>query len=87
VTLATGTAERDAAIEMVEQIPGGSTRVTLGADRGYDTADFVEQMREFRVTPHVAQNDTNRRSAFDARTTKINWTSGGASGCTVVRFR
>jgi IS5 family transposase len=69
VTLATGTAERDAAIAMAEQIPGGSKRVTLGADRGYDTADFVEQMREFRVTPHVAQNDTNRRSAIDARTT------------------
>ena len=60
--------ERDAAIAMAEQIPGGSKRVTLGADRGYDTADFVEQMREFRVTPHVAQNDTNRRSAIDART-------------------
>ena len=67
--LATGTAERDAAIAMTEQIPGGSKRVTLGADRGYDTADFVEQMREFLVTPHVAQNDTNRRSAIDARTT------------------
>jgi transposase len=69
VTLATGTAERAAAIDMVEQIPGGSKRVTLGADRGYDTADFVDQMRQFCVTPHVAQNDTNRRSAIDARTT------------------
>jgi IS5 family transposase len=69
VTLATGTAERDAAIQMAEQIPGGSKRVTLGADRGYDTADFVEQMKEFRVTPHGAQNDTHRRSAIDARTT------------------
>jgi transposase len=69
VTLATGTAERNAAIEMAEEIAGGSKRVTLGADRGYDTADFVEQMKEFRVTPHVAQNDTNRRSAIDARTT------------------
>jgi transposase len=69
VTLATGTAERDAAIEMTKEIPGGSKRVTLGADRGYDTADFVEQMKEFRVTPHVAQNNTNRRSAIDARTT------------------
>ena len=69
VTLATGTAERAAAIEMAEEIPGGSKRVTLGADRAYDTADFVEQMKEFRVTPHVAQNDTNRRSAIDARTT------------------
>jgi transposase len=69
VTLATGTAERDAAIAMAEEIPGGSKRVTLGADRAYDTADFVEQMKEFRVTPHVAQNDSNRRSAIDARTT------------------
>jgi transposase len=69
VTLATGTAERAAAIAMAEEIPGGSKRVTLGADRAYDTADFVEQMKEFRVTPHVAQNDSNRRSAIDARTT------------------
>ena len=69
VTLATGMAERAAAIEMAEELPGGSKRVTLGADRAYDTADFVEQMKEFRVTPHVAQNDTNRRSAIDARTT------------------
>ena len=69
VTLATGTAEWDAAIEMAEEIPGGSKRVTQGADRDYDTADFVEQMKEFWVTPHVAQNDTNRRSAIDARTT------------------
>ena len=69
VTLATGTAERDAAIQMAEEIPGGSKRVTQGADRDYDTADFVEQMKEFWVTPHVAQNDTNRRSAIDARTT------------------
>jgi hypothetical protein len=70
VTLATGRAEREAAIGMIEQIPGGSKRVTLGADRGYDPGDFVEQMREFRVTPHVAQNVTNRRSAIDARTTR-----------------
>jgi IS5 family transposase len=69
VTQATGTAERDAAVAMARQILGGSKRVTLGADRGYDTADFVEQMREFRVTPHVAQNNTNRRSAIDTRTT------------------
>ena len=70
VTLATGTAERDAAISMAEAIPGGSKRVTLGADRGYDTRDFVEQMRERCVTPHVARNDNGRRSAIDARTTQ-----------------
>jgi len=69
VTLASGTAERDAAIAMADQIPGGSKRVSVGADRAYDTRDFVEQMRQRCVTPHVAQNDTGRRSGIDARTT------------------
>lgn len=45
-------------------------RVTLGADRGYDTRGFVSGAREINVTPHVAQNDTNRRSAIDGRTTR-----------------
>ena len=45
-------------------------RVTLGADRAYDTQGFIEQMRSLQVTPHVAQNDTNRRSAIDGRTTR-----------------
>lgn len=54
---------------MADQIPGGTKRVTLGADRGYDTRDFVEQMRERCVSPHVAQNDTGRRSATDRRAT------------------
>jgi|SRR5579884_3975770 len=70
VTLATGTAERDAAMEMANDIPGGSARVTLGADRGYDTHGFVAQLRELNVTPHVAQNTSNRRSAVDQRTTR-----------------
>lgn len=69
VTLATGTAERDAAISMADDIPGGTKRVTLGADRAYDTRDFVEQLRERCVTPHVAQNDNGRRSAIDRRAT------------------
>jgi hypothetical protein len=69
LTRATGTAEREAALEMAVRIPGGSKRVTLGADRAYDTADLVEQIREFRVKPHVAQNDTHRLSDIDARTT------------------
>jgi transposase len=69
VTPATGTAERDAAILMLQRKPAGR-RVTLGADRGYDTQSFVEQMRSLNVTPHVAQNDTNRRSAIDGRTTR-----------------
>ena len=69
VTLATGTAERDAAVAMISQKPVGK-RVTLGADRAYDTQAFVQQMRSIEVTPPVAQNDRNRRSAIDGRTTR-----------------
>jgi transposase len=68
LTPATGTAERDAAEEMMGNKPL-SRQVTLGADRGYDTRGFVAALREINVTPHVAQNDTNRRSAIDGRTT------------------
>ena len=69
VTLAGGTAERDAALSMMEHKPAGK-RITLGADKGYDTHDFVEKLRGLRVTPHVAQNNTNRPSAIDERTTR-----------------
>jgi transposase len=69
LTQATGTAERDAALEMLRERVG-ATRVTLGADRGYDTAGFVEQLRALQVTPHVAQNDTHRASAVDERTVR-----------------
>ncbi len=69
LTPAIGTAEREAAVAMVEEL-GGDGRVTLGADKAYDTADFVAEMRRLRVTPHLAQNDTNRRSAIDGRTTR-----------------
>jgi transposase len=69
LTLATGTAERDAALAMLGQKAAGK-RVTLGADKGYDTQDFVAKLRDLQVTPHVAQNDTNRRSAIDGRTTR-----------------
>jgi transposase len=69
VTQATGTAERDAAAEMLSGKPA-SKRATLGADRGYDTAGFVKRLREIKVTPHVAQNNSHRRSAVDARTTR-----------------
>jgi IS5 family transposase len=44
--------------------------VTLGADKGYDTADFVMELREINVTPHVAQNTSGRTSAIDGRTTR-----------------
>jgi transposase len=69
LTQATGKAEREAAAEMLESKPL-SKKVTLGADRGYDTAAFVEKLRQMNVTPHVAQNTTNRRSAIDERTTR-----------------
>jgi IS5 family transposase len=71
LTRATGTAERDAALEMAARIPGGTRRVTLGGDKNYDTRDFVDKLREAAVTPHVAQNQHERRSsAIDQRTTQ-----------------
>jgi transposase len=69
LSLATGTAEREAALEMVADHPG-KHRITLGADKAYDVAEFVADLRHFNVTPHVAQNTTNRRSAIDRRTTR-----------------
>jgi len=69
LTQATGTAERDAAVDILEQKPA-SKRVTVGGDKGYDTKGFVAKMRELNVTPHVAQHTTNRASAIDARTTR-----------------
>ena len=50
--------------------PTGRHRVTLGADKAYDVADFVADLRALNVTPHVAQNTTGRRSAIDGRTTR-----------------
>ncbi|HEY8670383.1 MAG TPA: IS5 family transposase [Terriglobales bacterium] len=67
---ANGRAERDAALLMLEQVPGDS-RITVGGDKGFDTAEFVDQCRHMNVTPHVAQNDGRRGgSAIDARTTR-----------------
>jgi transposase len=67
---ANGTAERDAALVMLERLPGGH-RVTVGADKAYDTRDFVSEWRNMKVTPHVAQN-TKRSggSAIDGRTAR-----------------
>jgi transposase len=71
LTQATGTAEREAALDMTQQIAGRDRhRVTLGADKAYDTHDFVESLRELKVTPHVTQNTTRRSSAIDGRTTR-----------------
>lgn len=70
LTEATGHAEREAALSMLERQDRRSKRRTLGADKAYDTAAFVEEIRELGFTPHVAQNTTNRSSAIDARTTR-----------------
>jgi hypothetical protein len=69
LTRATGRAEREAAISLVEAVPGRH-RITLGADRGYDARDFTTELRGLNVTPHVAQNTQGRRSRIDGRTTR-----------------
>ncbi len=66
LTQASGTAEPEAALAMVAEIPGWH-RVTLGADKGYDRKEFVQQLREHRVTPHIARK---QHSAIDDRTTR-----------------
>jgi len=66
---ATGTIEREAAVRMVARHSPGSRRLTLGADKAYDVHGFVDDLRDLNVTPHIAQNTTNRTSAIDARTT------------------
>ena len=66
VTQATGTAERDAALDLLGQVPG-SRRVTIGGDKNYDTADFVTRCRRMNVTPHVARRQW---SIVDKRTTR-----------------
>src|SRR6266851_2553057 len=69
VTRASGYGERTAALEMLGHV-ATTHRVTVGADKGYDTRDFVEALRLVQVTPHVAQNTSNRSSAIDERTTR-----------------
>ena len=66
VTQASGRAEVEAALELVEAIPGFG-RITLGADKGYDRKDFVQELRDHNVTPHIAQKPS---SIIDARTTR-----------------
>jgi IS5 family transposase len=71
VTEASGTAERETALAMVNDYVPGGHRITLGGDKGYDTRDFAERCQEMNVTPPVAQS-TGRRggSAIDGRTTR-----------------
>jgi transposase len=69
LTRASGHAERLAALAMLDRLPTISP-LTLGADRGYDARDFVMELRERQVTPHIAQNTSGRRAAIDRRTTR-----------------
>lgn len=69
-TRASGHAERLAALHLVGPHADRPRRVTLAGDKGFDTRDFVAELREINVTPHLAQNTSGRRSAIDGRTTR-----------------
>jgi transposase len=70
VTGATGTAERDAAIAMLGELPLTARRVTVGGDKNFDMPAWVAAVRRMGITPHVAQHTVRRRSAIDGRTTR-----------------
>jgi transposase len=70
LTEATGYAERAAALEMLERLPPMTRRRTVAGDKGYDTKDFVADVRGLGFTPHVAPNTTRNRSTIDGRTTR-----------------
>jgi IS5 family transposase len=70
-TRVAGFAERLTALAMLDDVErSDGRRITLAADRAYDTRDFVAELRDRCVTPHVAQNVSGRRSAIDGRTTR-----------------
>ena len=71
VTTASGYAEREAALVMLDRLPERAGRRTLAGDKGYDSADFIQGCRERDITPHIACNDGRAGgSALDARTTR-----------------
>jgi transposase len=71
ITQASGTAEREAAVEMMQNYAAGDKRITVAGDKGYDTRGFVEEVRALNATPHVAQNlGRSGGSAVDGRTTR-----------------
>ena len=70
LTFADGHGERNAALSMIEPWADRPRAITLGADKAYDTEDFVNELRSMKVRPHVAQNTNGRRSAIDGRTTR-----------------
>jgi transposase len=70
LTRVSGHAERLAALDMIQGFANRPCAITLGADKGYDAADFVEELRTLNARPHVARNMNGRRSAIDRRTTR-----------------
>jgi transposase len=70
LTRVSGHAERLAALDLIAPHGDRPRAVTLGADKGYDAKDFVMELRELNVRPHIAQNSSGRRSAIDRRTTR-----------------
>ena len=76
LTQASGTAERDATLALIERYRPKERRVTLGADKAYDVAEFVTTLRRHKVTPHIAidghatKTGKRRRTAVDGRTTR-----------------
>ena len=70
LTEATGYAERDTALEMLRRLPPKKRRRTVAGDKGYDTVQFVADVRELGITPHIAPNTTRQRSTIDGRTTR-----------------
>jgi transposase len=70
VTDAMGTAERDAALMMLSELPLTTRRVTVAGDKNFDMPAWIAAVRRMGITPHVAQHTTNRRSAIDRRTTR-----------------
>jgi transposase len=67
---ANGYAERDTALEMLGRLPASERRRTVAGDKGYDTRDFVADVRGLGFTPHLAPNTTRQRSTIDGRTTR-----------------
>ena len=83
LTQANGHAERVAALHMIEPHADRPRPITLGGDKHFDAADFVNELRSMNVTPHVAQNTSNRRSTIDRRTTR----HGGYAASQRIRKR
>lgn len=71
VTVASPQGELDAAVEMAKAVNGGKRRITLAADKAYDEAGFIDQLRNLQITPHIHKRESeSRRSHLDGRTTR-----------------